>query len=60
MPSIKEIFRDHWDNFVDRFKDRIREVVIEDVRLMLNCGDITKGYFLYEFLSCHEKKKVGF
>lgn len=60
MHNIKEIFNDHWDDFATHFKGRIREVVLEDVRRMLDCGDITKGHLLYECPSCGEKKKVGF
>ena len=60
MHSIKEIFCDHWDEFAIQFKGRIRQVVLEDVRRMLDCGDITKGHLLYECSSCGEKKKVGF
>jgi hypothetical protein len=57
---IKEIFRDHWDDFYEAYKDKIRPVVVHEVEKMLKCMDIQHGYTEYRCKGCGEVKKVGF
>ena len=58
--KIREIFADHWDEFMDLYGYRVRKVVKQDVERMLNCGDFSKGYAEYSCSCCGEKKKVAF
>jgi len=58
--KIREIFADHWDEFMDLYGYRVRKVVTQDVDRMLNCGDYSNGYAEYSCSSCGEKKKVAF
>jgi len=39
---------------------KIRQIVIEEVEKMINCGDIKKGYLEFSCNECGESKKVGF
>jgi len=57
---IKQIFSDHWDEFLNRFGHRVRPVVIKEVKKMLECGSFANGYAEYECEKCGEKKKVPF
>lgn len=58
--DIKRIFSDHWDEFLNRFGNRVREVVIKEVNKILGCGSFANGYAEYECEKCGEKKKVAF
>ena len=58
--KIKQIFSDHFDEFLRLYKSKTRQVVIEDVRRMLECGDLSKGYREYSCNNCAEVKKVAF
>jgi hypothetical protein len=56
---IQEIFRENWDDFLQVYGHRVRQVVKEDVNRMINCGDISKGHRVYS-CKCGETKKVAF
>jgi len=58
--KIKQIFSDHFDEFLRLYESKTRQVVIEDVRRMLECGDLSKGYKEYSCNNCDEVKKVAF
>jgi len=58
--TIKKIFKDHWDRFMDNYGDHVRETVIKEVEKMLGCGSFENGYAEYECSICGEKKKVAF
>lgn len=58
--KIKEIMKDHWNMFMKLYGTKVRKVVREDIERMMNCGDLSKGYALYECTDCKESKKVAF
>ena len=58
--KIKQIFQDHFPEFIRLYGDKTRKVVIEDVNRMIDCGDFSKGYKEYGCVSCDEVKKVAF
>ncbi len=57
--TIKQIFKEHWEPFLLKYKDLIRPVVIENVEKLIACGDKTiLGYNTYVCLECREKRFV--
>jgi len=51
--TIKQILKDNWTNFYSLYKPSIREVVVENVEKVMNCGDKDKlGHSLYFCESC--------
>lgn len=56
---IKQIFKDHWDDYKIKFAYRNRRPIIDKVidRFLL-CKSYNLGYSLYECPSCHEEKIV--
>lgn len=58
--SIKKIFADHWDEFLERFGHRVRPVVVKEIKKILGCGSFANGYAEYQCEKCGEKKKVAF
>ena len=57
--SLKGIFNDYWDSFLDFAKEKnltIRDVVIRDVKRMMKCQTPLLGYSLFKCPECgHEK-----
>ena len=57
--SLKDIFNDYWDSFLDFAKEKnltIRDVVIRDVKRMMKCQTPLLGYSLFKCPECgHEK-----
>lgn len=58
--KIKQIFTDHFQTFLEQYESKTRQVVIEDVQRMIDCGDLSKGYREYSCDTCNEVKKVAF
>lgn len=59
--TIKQIFQDHWDNFVyDNNDITIRSVVFDEVEKIINCGNPDFGYALYICDHCKKSLKVPF
>lgn len=59
--TIKQIFSDHWDNFVVRNPElEIRPVVFDEVEKIINCGNPDYGYALYICDHCKKFVKVPF
>lgn len=59
--TIKQIFNDHWDNFVIRNPELdIRQVVFDEVEKIINCGNPDYGYALYVCDHCKKFVKVPF
>lgn len=59
--TIKQIFIDHWDNFVVRNPELdIRQVVSDEVEKIINCGNPDFGYALYVCDHCKKFVKVPF
>lgn len=57
--TIKQIFQDHWDAFLDT-QPQIRPVVVTEVEKMLHCGDPANGYHLYYCHDCKRFRYVAF
>lgn len=58
--TIKQIFKDNWSVFLDKHRDNIRPVVIENVNKVLACGDKDKlGYSLYVCPCCDRRRFVA-
>lgn len=56
---IKDIFKDHWDNFVEMHKNiTIRDVVFKNVNKVLKCKTWALGYTEYECPECHKSLVV--
>ncbi|MDT8337162.1 MAG: transposase zinc-binding domain-containing protein, partial [Candidatus Izemoplasmatales bacterium] len=51
--SLKEIFFHYWDKFLElnQHKD-IRQSIINNVRRMIDCRDLSKGYVFYTCPNC--------
>jgi len=58
--TIKQIFADHWDAFFKAFSDLIRPVVDNEVRKVIDCGEMKKGFSLYVCPNCGKYKIVAF
>lgn len=58
MGVIKDIFKDHWDNFVRNYK--VRDSVRKEVDKMLGCGLIKNGCSIYKCPDCGYEKIVPF
>jgi ribosomal protein L37AE/L43A len=55
--DIKKIFADHFDEFMNRFGNRVRPVVIKEVKKILGCGSFANGYAEYKCEKCGEKRR---
>ena len=59
--TIKQIFQDHWDSFVETNKNiYIRPIVFDEVNKIINCGNPDFGYALYVCEHCGKFLKVPF
>lgn len=59
--TIKQIFQDHWDDFVLENNDiHIRPIVSEEVNKIIHCGSPEYGYALYVCEHCGKFLKVPF
>ena len=62
--TIKQIFKDNWDDFYAKHKDNpatgIRDSVIKNVEKIMACGDKNKmGYSMYMCSLCGHKHFVA-
>lgn len=63
--KIRDIFKDHWEDFWrvyrKKFPKKQHKAIEEAVKKMLECGDISKGYYHYKCVNCGKgETKVGF
>lgn len=61
--TIKEIFADHWDAFVNHMDSQnkpIRKVILQEVEKVIGCQDPKNGYSLYLCTNCNRIKYVPF
>jgi len=61
--TVKEIFRDNWDNFVEEMEKQgkvIRPTIMEEVAKIIGCQDPIKGFALYACPDCMVQKRVPF
>lgn len=59
--SLKDIFSDYWDKFLDFSASKnltIRPVVLRDVSRMISCKSPSLGFSLYRCPSCNHEKLV--
>ena len=57
--TIKEIFINHWDNYL-KFFPNVRPVVTKEISKMMNCQNPDLGHALYQCQHCGEFKCVPF
>ena len=58
--TIKQILKDNWSEFYSLNKNNIRDVVLENVVKVMNCGDRNKlGYSVYSCDLCGSKHIVA-
>ena len=51
--TIKEIFYHYWDKFFEFYQHKdIRQSIIINVRRMIDCRDLSKGYVFYTCPNC--------
>lgn len=43
----------HWDKLVDKYDERIREVVQSEVNKFRHCGEIVRGFRLFVCEGCN-------
>lgn len=56
---IKDIFKDHWNNYKIKFTHRKRRPIIDKViNKFLLCKSFSLGYSLYECQTCHKETVV--
>ena len=61
--TIKEIFQDNWDEFVDEMTKQgktIRSTIMEEVAKIIGCQDPSNGFALYSCPDCMVQKRVPF
>jgi Putative transposase/Transposase zinc-binding domain len=58
--TFKQIFRDHWETFQQRYPRYQQAEVCDVVVKMLGCGDPSSGYITYLCEHCLEEKHVAF
>jgi len=61
--TIKEIFRDNRDDFVDEMERQgkaIRPTIMEEVAKIIGCQDPNNGFALYTCPDCGVEKRVPF
>lgn len=57
--TIKQIFEDHWVDFKNEQRLRLRQSVVEEVEKMLNCRDFAKlGYAVYRCPDCGRVERI--
>ena len=60
--ALKEIFKQQWDNFAEYAKANnlaVRSICDEEIRKVIDCGNLAKGFTIYE-CDCGETKFVPF
>lgn len=60
MGVIKRIFKEHWNDFIVLYSDKIRKTIFREVEKMLECGSLEKGFIEFKCEACGETKRVGF
>jgi Transposase zinc-binding domain len=58
--TFKQIFRDHWESFQQRYPRYQQPEVQTVIEKMLGCGEPASGYITYMCAHCLEEKRVAF
>ena len=54
---IKDIFRDNWNNFLNKFpKFSIRQTVFDNVKRMIKCKTLELGFDIFKCPNCNKEK----
>jgi hypothetical protein len=51
---LKQIFKDHWDEFTYLYGHRIRKNVYHEMNKMLRCGSLENGFIEFKCVACGE------
>ena len=55
--NIKTIFKDHWNNFLNKFtKIIIRDTVFDNVKRMIKCKTLDLGFDVFKCPECGKEK----
>ena len=55
--NIKTIFKDHWNNFLNKFKKIIiRDTVFDNVKRMIKCKTLDLGFDVFKCPECGKEK----
>lgn len=60
---LRRIFFDHhnhWDKFVEQHGERIRPIVMKEVKKFRECGNPQNGFKLFVCEGCHDVRKVPY
>ena len=58
--TIKQILKDNWSCFYEKYKCKLRDSIVENVKKVMACGDKEiLGCHVYECTKCGEKKYVA-
>ena len=58
--KIKNIIEEHWDGFLEKYKNKIRPNVKKEIEKVLRCKDTRYGFILLICDNCYTSKKIGF
>lgn len=58
--KIRMILEDHWTGFLQKYGNKVRDNIKNEVKKVLKCKDIRNGYIEFKCEKCNETKKVGF
>ncbi|NTZ16199.1 transposase [Paenibacillus sp. JMULE4] len=57
---LKRIFLEHWPQFYEKNKTRIRLVVVKEIEKFLGCGNPRNGFKLLVCEGCHDTRKIPY
>lgn len=59
--TLKDIFKEHWDGFYEKYKHRIiRTSIVKNVESLIACRDFANGYQFYSCPNCENFHIVAF
>ena len=58
--KIKNILEEHWDGFLEKYKNKIRPNVKKEIEKVLRCKDTRYGFIQLKCDNCNTTKKIGF
>ena len=58
--KIKNILEEHWDGFLEKYKNKIRLNVKKEIEKVLRCKDTRYGFIQLKCDNCNTTKKIGF
>ena len=58
--KVKDILKNHWEDFVSVYRNKLRPSIISNINKMLTCGSTVIGYNEYKCPNCSFSKKIAF